>query len=114
MTRISASDQILALLRARLEHMAALKKRRKAGPVGETDPGEASNLQRIRALARIDDLSDEDFNRSLLQGLLIQQFGEAMANDPRFQDMVTRITEILDGDTEGRLILAAARRELAG
>lgn len=114
MTRISASDQILTLLRARLERNAALKKGRKAGPVAGTDRGEASNLQRIRALAQIGDLSDEDFNRSLLQGLLIQQFGEAMANDPRFQDVVTRITEILDSDTEGRSILAAARRELAG
>jgi hypothetical protein len=114
MTRISASDQILLLLRAKLERSAALKKRQKAGSSKEAASQEAAGLQRIRALAQIEDLSDEDFGRSMVQSLLVQEFGEAMVNDPRFQRIVTRIADMLSSDEEARSLVAAARRDLAG
>lgn len=111
MTRVTASDQIIFLLRAKLEHAAALKKRDKAGRVRST-PRDPPSVERIRALAQVDTLSDEDFGRSMIQGLLVEAFGEAMVNDPKFQQIVTRVAMLLSDDDEGRELLAAARRDL--
>jgi hypothetical protein len=112
MTRISSSDHIMILLRQKLERAAELKKGQKARAVGGTARDDPSNIQRIRALAQLDTLSDEDVERSMIQGLLVEELGEALVNDPKFQQLVSRITEMLTHDEAGKALLAAARQEL--
>lgn len=112
MTRISASDHIMILLRQKLERAAALKKGGKAQKVGGAANEDGSNIHRIRALAQMESLSDEDIERSMIQGLLIEELGEGLVNDPKFQQLVSRVAELLASDDAGRALLNAARRDL--
>lgn len=112
MTRISSSDHIMVLLRQKLERAAELKKGQKTKSVDGPARDDPSGIQRIRALAQIETLSDEDVERSIIQGLLVEELGEALVNDPKFQQMVSRITEMLANDEAARSLLTAARHEL--
>jgi len=102
----------MILLRQKLERAAELKKGQKAKSVGSTARDDPSSIQRIRALAQMDTLSDEDLERSMIQGLLVEELGEALVNDPKFQQLVSRITEMLATDDAAKALLAAARQEL--
>lgn len=112
MTRISASDHIIILLRQKLERAAALKKGGKSQKSGELAGKDGSNIHRVRALAQMEALGDEDIDRSLVQGLLLEEFGEALVNDPKFQQLVSRIVDLLANDDAGKALLGAARRDL--
>lgn len=112
MTRISASDHIMILLRQKLERAAALKKGGKTQKVTGSAREDGSNIHRVRALAQMASLSDEDIERSMIQGLLIEELGEGLVNDPKFQLIVSRIVELLASDEAGKRLLGAARRDL--
>lgn len=112
MTRISASDHIVILLRQKLERAATLKKGDKARQVAGAGQEDGSNIHRVRALAQMASLSDEDIERSMIQGLLVEELGEALANDPKFQQIVSRIVELLGSDEAAKALLAAARHDL--
>lgn len=112
MTRISASDHIVILLRQKLERAATLKKGDKARKVAGAAPEDGSNIHRVRALAQMASLSDEDIERSMIQGLLVEELGEALVNDPKFQQIVSRIVELLGNDEAAKALLAAARQDL--
>lgn len=112
MTRISASDHIMILLRQKLERAATLKKGGKPQKVGGKTADDGSNIHRVRALAQMDALSDEDVERSMIQGLLIEEFGEGLVNDPKFQQLVSRVVDLLANDDAGKALLGAARRDL--
>lgn len=112
MTRISASDHIVILLRQKLERAATLKKGDKARKVAGAGQEDGSNIHRVRALAQMASLSDEDIERSMIQGLLVEELGEALVNDPKFQQIVSRIVELLGNDEAAKALLAAARQDL--
>lgn len=102
----------MILLRQKLERAAELKRGQKSRSVTNASRSDPSSVLRIRALAQIDGLSDEDIERSIIQGLLVEELGEALVNDPKFQQLVSRITELLVADVAAKSLLAAARQEL--
>ncbi len=109
MTRISNSEQVLAVVRAQLQRMA---KRDKAGSKGRTEKAETKALgtrQMIDALNAIEGLSDEDFTRGLVRALLTEEFGEKVANSPEFQSVVDRTAAAMRSDEATRAMFAEVR-----
>ncbi len=109
MTRISNSEQVLAIVRAQLQRMAKRGKADKSGRTEKADTKPLDTRQTIEALGAIEGLSDEDFARGLVSTLLIEEFGEQIANSPGFQGVVDRTVGVLREDTAVRATLAEMR-----
>jgi len=112
MTRISNSEQVLALVRAQLQRMA---KRERSDPTaklrGDTqDAGALSSRGMVEALNAIEGLSDEDFVRGFVRALLTEELGEQVANSPDFLSIVDRTAEAMRSDAEARALLARLRQ----
>lgn len=100
MTRIGPTEQILVLLRTRLEQSA-----RTALEV----PKEAPDGQaRLQALAGVRDLPDRSFRRALVRGLLADRIGEELAGDPAFDQVVRDVLDLVEGNPETAALLEEA------
>lgn len=100
MTRIGATEQILVLLRARLEQRA--RTMRKA-------PAELPDTKaRLQALAGVRDLPDRSFRRALVRGLLADRIGEALAGDPAFDQVVREVLDLVESNPETAALLEEA------
>ena len=113
MTRVSNTDQVLLLLRQQLQRMSGKPGAKRAA---KTESGKAPQqaISRLKALAQLEDLNSDDFERTLIQGLLIDEFGEGIVNDPRFQKLVEKVLAIISSDQQTRQLLMGAKRELIG
>ncbi len=110
MTRISNSEQVLALVRAQLQRMA---KREKTGAKARSTKANTealSSREMIDALAAIDGLSQDDFVRGFVRALLTEEFGESIANSPEFQSVVDRTAGAIRDDRQ----VAEMLREVRG
>jgi len=107
MTRISHVDQVLMLLRQQLRTLSKADRSRRSGQAslaGATRRQPAAN--RIEALTRNGDLGEEDLARALISALLTDEFGEAAANDRKFQRLTDEVHRILTSDPKARDLLA--------
>lgn len=97
MPRIGNVDQVLLLLREQLQRAGkgrgAARKRR----VERTAP---RPLDRVRALAALDSLGEDEVRRAMIRGILTEEFGEAVGNDAALQTIVTDVVRII-GETPG-------------
>lgn len=115
MDPISNTDRLVRLLRQKLAERTQTK--RASGP-SQTGPVDARGLEKIRAVTgRLADagVEDEQMRRALIEQLLVDQFGAAMINEPKFQQVIDRVHGIMKADPEiGSLLdqtLADLRRE---
>lgn len=108
MTRITNADHVLLLLRNHLERTEKGRKKRRKTDGGETRPVQSSPLQRVERLAAADELSDLEIRRALIAGLLAEEFGEDVINDPHFQQIVDDVVTILQRDPKSEMLLQAA------
>lgn len=60
----------------------------------------------------VEGVDERQLRRTLVQGLLTDQFGDAMLNEPRFQQMVDRVVHAIEGDESGRALLDRMTAEL--
>ncbi len=100
MTRITGTDQVLLLLRDRLARGAASGGAVRSGALARR---ERAALDRLRAMAGFDALDPDERRRAVVQGLLIEELGEAVANDAAFQTVlgdVLRIIGAMPGGTD--------------
>jgi hypothetical protein len=111
MTRITNTDQVLLLLREQLTRLGKepAGRRAAASRTRETTP---EPLDRVRALAARDGISEDDLKRALVRGLLVGQLGEALAADPRFEAMSTEVIRIIGESDAGRDLLDRALQQL--
>lgn len=109
MTRIGSADQVLMLLQ---EQIGLLAKSKSAKAAPSTRSGTPEPMARIRALAARDGLSDDDLKRALVRGLLVQQFGDAIGNDPAFERVAGDVMRIIGDTAEGRALLDHALTQL--
>lgn len=100
MTRIGPTEQVLVLLRARLEQRA-----RAASPVTREAPDAQARLQ---ALAALRDLPRRSFRQALVRGLLADRIGEALAGDPAFDQVVREVLELVESNPETAALLEQA------
>lgn len=101
MTRISNSDQVLAIVRAQLQRMAKRGGASKGDKTGRADKLTSPTMnsrQTIEALAQIEGLSEEAFAQALVRALLLEEFGEGFANSARFQAVVERTAKAIGED----------------
>lgn len=112
MTRISNNDQILLLLRQQLQRISGDKQTRRTAKTGEASQTGKAAVARLKALASVEEFGDDEFERTLVQGLLTDEFGEAIINDPRFQQLVDKVWKIIASDEQSRHLFAEAKKEI--
>lgn len=112
MTRISNADQALQILRQQLQRMSGKSEAKRSNKTDATRPSQQKAITRLKALAQLEELSSEEFERTLVQGLLIDEFGEGVVNDPHFQKLVDNVLAIISSDQKSRQLLLSAKREL--
>ncbi|MEO1045890.1 MAG: hypothetical protein AAFX04_10655 [Pseudomonadota bacterium] len=105
MTRIDQNQQLIALVRQQLERLSktrkAVRPKTSAGD-GSADSDRLSALQRLDALKQA---APERLHRALIEGLLLEEFGDGVANDARFQNVVDRVLMLLRSDAETQRLL---------
>lgn len=111
MTRIGTSDQVVLLLQEQIERLG--KSKRGARDAATARTGVPEPMARVRALAAREGLSDDDVKRALVCGLLTQQLGDAIANDPAFQAIANDVIRIIGATPEGRDLLDRALLQLS-
>jgi hypothetical protein len=100
MTRISNVDQVLLLLREQLQRTAKGRETARKSRTGRADPAAARPLDRVRALAALDTLNEDEVRRALVRGMLTEEFGEGVGNDAALQRIVDDVVRII-GETPG-------------
>jgi hypothetical protein len=111
MTRVNNADHVLLLLRERLQRLDRGRGARaaRAGASRAATPGPMARLQ---ARAALDQVSGDEFRRTLVRALLTEEVGEAVANDPSFQAIVEDVFRMISATEDGRELIDRAGREL--
>lgn len=113
MTRIANTEQVLLLLRAHLERTAR-QGRKNTKKVSSRDSVRATPLKRLREISDKEELPQEAFKRAIVQGLLAEELGEEVLNDPLFQKLVDEVHDRIKRDEDSNTLLDLATRQLAG
>ena len=109
MDRISEVDRLVTVLRERLlERAKTAKPGRKEAP----RDSQTSWVENLKALAAIDAVPDHQLRRALIQNILADQFGRNLLNETKFQQVVERVTEALEADESGSVLLDRLVAEL--
>jgi len=112
-TRISNAEQVMLLLHEQLGRLAKNRARRGDG-ASATNAGTPAPVDRLRALAGREDVSEDELKRALVRGLLTQQLGEAVAGDPAFEAVAGDVLRIITDSPAGRELLDRAMAQLGG
>lgn len=102
MDPISQIDQLVLVLRQRILERS---KTAGAGRRGATRDTRATSAEALKALAAMEAVDDHQLRRALVQNILADQFGHGLVNDTKFQQVVERVTEALESDEGGALLL---------
>jgi hypothetical protein len=105
MEALSNADRFVVLLRQKLAERAQARStsvKRAAGPASSTAAAPHRPLAELAAQAGAD---DRNLRRTIVEQLLTERFGGQLANEPRFQQVVEQVTEILAADAELGAIL---------
>jgi len=111
MTRVSSSDQILLLLRERLQRL----NQGRGTPTNRSnrnDPAPRTPLARLKALSALDGLSTEELGRAMIRSLLSEELGEAASSDPSFAAVAEEVSRMIESNEEGRTLIERAALEL--
>lgn len=110
MEPISNSDRLVLLLRNKLEERAkAASSGRSAAKLSGSAPVSPMG---VHALAAIDWADERLLRRSIVQYLLADQLGPTLINDAQFQQIVSRVTDAIEEDTQASNLLTQTISEL--
>lgn len=112
MTKVGNVDQVLLLLREQLQRSGRGRGTTAKARATQAEASSASPLDRVRALAVLDTLDEEELRRAVVRGLLAEQFGEAVGNDPALIAIVDQVSRIIDETPEGRALMDRALAQL--
>jgi hypothetical protein len=109
MTRVGNVEQVLLLLREQLQRAG-----KKSGTVRKTETGRTTQrpLDRVRALAALDSLNEDEVRRAVVRGILTEEFGEGVGNDPALQQVVDQVIGIIGGTPDGAELIDRAVAQL--
>lgn len=110
MDPVSNVDRLVHILRQRLAERSRPSSARVAG--ASTRPDERSAPAGLHALAGVDAVDERQFRRALVQGILTEQFGAELINDAKFQQVVSQVSQALEGDEASSRLLGAIASEL--
>lgn len=100
------------LLRAQLERIGRARSSQKGSRAGRAAVAGKKPLERVRELAALGALSDEQFGDALIHNLLAEQFGEKLANEAAFIGLGEDVTRLLRSDAETGALLDQVVREM--
>jgi hypothetical protein len=112
MDPVSNTDRLVRLLRQKLEERGRAKKREKTAG---KQPIRLDGLEHVRAVAgeiAQAGADDRQLNRLLIEQLLSDQFGPGLINEPRFQQIVEQVAEMMAGDPVISALLSQASAEI--
>lgn len=110
MDPISNADRLVLLLRLKLEERAKANASSRSNAKPRTDaPTPPSD---VRALASIDWSDERPLRRAVIQSLLADQFGADLVNDAQFQQIVSRVAEVIEDDAGAAELLTKVVAEL--
>jgi hypothetical protein len=104
MEPVSNVDALVVLLRQRL---AERTRAPAAGAARKADGAETSapSADALRALAAVEGVDERQLRRALVQSILADQFGAALINNAKFQQVVDRVAETIEGEPDGARLL---------
>jgi hypothetical protein len=111
MNPTSSVDRLVLLLRERLSERAKAA-RGGAARRGTADAPRTTPADTIRALAAVEGMDERHLRRALIQNLLLESFGEKVAYDAQFQQVIERVTQTIEADPKGMDLLRRLVREL--
>lgn len=112
MTRIGNLDQVLLLIREQLQRTARARTASAKARPGQAETLSARPLDRVRALAALDTLEEEELRRVIVRGLLAERFGDAVGNEPALIAIVEEVSRIIGETPEGRELMDRALAQL--
>jgi hypothetical protein len=108
LTRVGGAEHVLALLRARLQRMQRSRRKNAKPTQGETRLTGSARLQQIAEAGGADD----DVEHAVLAAILQDEFGDAIANEPKFQETIGEVLAVLRRDEHGRVLLQRTLADL--
>ena len=114
MVRITNSEQISLALKARLQSLKSKKKAEHSTDIDKTKSVDRPRSDPLHKLALDEGLAEKEIGRALVRALLNQEFGDEIAADPRFEQVIQRVSQILEHGEEGQILLEKALIELRG
>ena len=115
MTRIGNVDHVLMLLQQQLQKLNSTDKRQQVRRTDTSSKAQSTtSMQRVASLSAKNSLSDEQIERALLRALLVDELGEAMGEDYRFDRVVSEVYRIICDDEKTRKLLQDALEQARG
>ena len=109
MDPISQVDQLAIILRQRIRDHSKTRSTKR----GPSDPEvKTSWVVGLKALAATENVDDHQLRRTLVQNILADQFGHGLVNETQFQQVVERVTEALEADKAGSVLINRCVTEL--
>lgn len=107
MDPVSNATRIAMLLRQRLQERARSGPAERGRKASSNADGPAAKGP-VRGADALEGLNDRRLKRALIENVLAEQFGPALLNDAKFQQVVDRVTEAIEADTGGGILLEKA------
>lgn len=112
MEALSTADRFVVLLRQKLAERAQAKAASNKR-AGAADRAATAGPQRpIAELAAQAGADDRTLRRTIVEQLLTNHLGAELANEPRFQQVVERVTELVAADDQLGTMLAEVMFEV--
>ena len=97
------------LLRQQLQRMSHGEKAKRGARAGKSPTQQRkSAAKRIAELSEAWEFGDEELARMLVRALLVNEFGESVANDHKFQKLSDEVHRMLTADPQARKIVQQA------
>lgn len=111
MDPVSGADQLVILLRQKLRERARTSAKDKVAARGQAG-GEPAGLQTVQALVSVEGVDQGLLRRALVQNLMAEHFGQEMINDAQFQQIVSRVTGLIEEDADASALVVQVLSEL--
>lgn len=111
MDPISGADQLVILLRQKLQERARASSKSKAAKHSKVG-GEPVGLPSIYTLLSAEGADPGLLRRALVQNLLAEHFGQEMINDAQFQQIVSRVTGLVEEDADASTLVLQVLSDL--
>ena len=105
MPRITNSDQVILLLQNQLQRLNRGNSKKVRRTNSDKQKVEKTPLNRVQSIAQREELEDDVIKRTLIGGILTEEFGAKVANDPSFQKMIDSVYAAIENDEQARTLL---------
>lgn len=112
MDPISNVDQIVLILRQRLQERTRAVTSKSKAPAAASNAGRPAKLLSVRSLASVEGVDDPQLRRTLVENILSDQFGADLVNEGEFQQVVDQVTTALEDDEQASALLTRLVSEL--